>query len=213
MICFVRESPDGYPQARLQAWYASLPDGDQPAFDSAFYQEVTALGDVLVSILSPHYSDDDITQLFLSEPYPTPLPPVPPLSARTTTKPLFLPDSESATPPPLASSAPPSALPRQRKTRDLVTLPEDPPPPGSLAAELLADASHHAADREREARQLDELIKNNTDPDGRGRHASAKEKRAATSAAGEFLVPRSSFLFIASFSSSSSVSRGHLDSP
>ena len=149
---------------------------------------MTALGDVLVSILSPHYSDDDITQLFLPDPYPTPPPPIPPLSARNTTEPLFLPESKSPTPPPLASSAPPSAPPRKRKTRDLVTLPEDPPLPGSLAAELLADAAHHAGDRERETRQLDELIKNNTDPDGRGRHASAKEKRAASSAPGELLV-------------------------
>ena len=64
----------------------------------------------------------------------------------------------------------------------------DSPPPGSLAAELIADAAHKATDKEREAAQLDELIKNNTDPSGRGRHASAKEKKAAQASNGKLPV-------------------------
>ena len=55
----------------------------------------------------------------------------------------------------------------------------DSPPPGSLAAEMRADAAHKATAKEREAAQLDELIRNNTDPDGRSRHVSTKDKKAA----------------------------------
>ena len=75
-----------------------------------------------------------------------------------------------------------------------MTLP-DSPPPGSLAAELIADAAHKATAKEREAAQLDELIRTNTDPTGRGRHASAKEKKAAQASTGKSPLFPSSCLF------------------
>ena len=146
---------------------------------------MTKLGDSLVPLLSPHYPADEITRLFLPETYPTPLLPVPP---PPTTDPLFLPDFTLIDPPLLAgpaSSSFPVKPPRSRKPQDLVVLP-DSPPPGSLAAELIADAAHKATDKEREAARLDEFIKNNTDPTGRGRHASAKEKKAAQASNGNF---------------------------
>ena len=145
---------------------------------------MTKLGDSLVPLLSPHYPADEITRLFLPETYPTPLLPVPPPPRNDT---LFLPNFKLTDPPLLAGPAPPSGPakpPRSRKPQDLVTLP-DSPPPGSLAAELIADAEHKATAKEREAVQLDELIKNNTDPTGQSRHASAKEKKAAQASNGK----------------------------
>ena len=146
-------------------WYASIPLSDQPPFYSLPYKEVTKLGDSLVPLLSPHYATDEITRLFLPETYPTPLLPVPPPPSA---KPLFPPDLELADPPLLSDTAPlpgPSKSSRSRKPKDLVVLP-DSPQPGSLAEELLADATHQATARECEAAQLDELIRNNTDPTG-----------------------------------------------
>ena len=80
--------------------------------------------------------------------------------------------------PPLESSA------RQTRQTTLVQLPPspEPPAPGSLAAELAADAVHKASKKEREVQRLADFVKNNTDPSGRGRHATAKEKRSSHSA-------------------------------
>ena len=64
-----------FPQSRLQAWLDSIPPADQPVFRTRQYEEVVELGDTLVAFLTPHYSADDVTRLFLPEPYPTPLPP------------------------------------------------------------------------------------------------------------------------------------------
>ena len=143
---------------------------------------MTALGDSLVPLLSPHYSDDDITRLFIPEPYPTPLLPMPPHPACQNTKPLFLPDTKTKISPQLESPFPPIALDKpQYKMKDLVILPDNLPPAGSLAAELLVEAKYQATAKEREAAQLAELLKNNTDPTGRRRHTLAKEKKAAQS--------------------------------
>ena len=144
-----------------------------------------ALGDSLVPILAPHYSDDDITRLFAPEPYPTPLLPMPPPPPCQNTEPLFLPERDSVEPPAPSVSMPPLDSPaRQARRTPLVQLPPspDPPAPGSLAAELAADATHKASEKEREAQQLADFVKNNTDPSGRGRHATAKEKRSSHSA-------------------------------
>ena len=139
---------------------------------------MTKLGDSLVPLLAPHYAVDEITRLFLPETYPTPLLPVPPPAP---TEPLFLPDFQLSVPPLLTDTVPfsgPSKSSQSHKSTDLVVLPKS-PPPGSVAAELIADAAHRATAKEREAAQLDELIRNNTDPDGRGRYLSSKEKKAA----------------------------------
>ena len=170
----------------MQAWYASIPTRDQPSFFSLPYKEVTKLGDSLVPLLAPHYPADEITRLFLPETYPTPLLPVPPPPP---TEPLFLPDFVLSVPPLLSDAAPPvpSKSSRSHKSKDLVTIPKS-PPPGSLAAELKAEAAHRATAKEREAAQLDELIRNNTDPGGRGRHLSSKEKKAAQASTGKFPV-------------------------
>ena len=147
---------------------------------------MVALGDSLVPLLAPHYSDDEITRLFVPEPYPTPLLPMPPPPARQNTEPLFLPDRDSLEPlvpsvslPPLDSSQPA----RQIRRTPMVRLPPSPDPPasGTLAAELAADVAHQASEKEREAQQLLDFIRTNTDPTGRGHHASAKEKRKAHS--------------------------------
>ena len=175
------------PQTRLQAWYASIPPSDQPSFYLLPYKGVTSLGDSLVPLLSPHYSDEEITCLFIPETYPTPLLPVLPPPTRNTTKPLFLPDFDIADPPLLANSAPPPGPTKphhSRKTKDLVILP-DSPPAGSLATELLADAVHQATSKECNTEQLEEFIRNHTNPTGRGRHASAQEKKSAQASTGK----------------------------
>ena len=146
---------------------------------------MVALGDSLVPLLAPHYSDDEITRLFAPEPYPTPLLPMPPPSARQNTDPLFLPDRDSVEPPAPSVSMPPleSAV-RQTRRTPLVQLPPSPdtPAPGSLAAEFAADAAHQASEKERESQRLADFVKNHTDPSGRGRHATAKEKRSSHTA-------------------------------
>ena len=175
-------------QTHLQAWCASLPPADQTTFDSPQFANVSALSDQLVSLLSPHYSDDAITQLFLPEPYPTPLPAAPFPPARPNTEPLFLPDTEVEDPLALTTSAHPAISPqstRPWKKKDLVCLLSSLPPDGSLATELAADTAHRASAKDWEAQQLDDLIRTNTDPTGHGRHVSTKEKKAA-SANGEF---------------------------
>ena len=111
---------------------------------------MVALGDSLVPLLAPHYSDDDITRLFALEPYPTPLLPMPPPPARQNTEPLFLPERDSVEPPTPSVSMPPlySSQPaRQTRRTPLVQLPPSPDPPaaGSLATELAADAAHKAS--------------------------------------------------------------------
>ena len=132
------------------------------------------LGDTLVAFLTPHYSADDVTRLFLPEPYPTPLPPLPVRNDPPPTEPLFLPHTPTPDPP----------LQTLQETSHRT--PER-PAPGSLAAELAAEAAFQASSKDREAEQLDELIRNNTDPSGRGRHAS-KDKTAPKSSSGESLV-------------------------
>ena len=167
-------------------WFSSIPRSDQPAFSSTRYEEVVALGDSLVPLLAPHYSNDEITHLFAPEPYPTPLLPMPPPPACQNIEPLFLPERDSMEPPVLSVSMPPldSSQPaRQTRRTPLVRLPPTPDPPatGTQAAELAADAAHQASEKEREAQRLADFIKNNTDPSGRGRHASAKDKWKAQS--------------------------------
>ena len=107
---------------------------------------------------------------------------MPPPPARQNTDPLFLPDRDSVEPPVPSVSMPPlDAAPPARQTRrsPLVRLPPTPefPPAGSLEAELAAAAAHEASEKEREAQRLADFVKTNTDPTGRGRYASAKEKR------------------------------------
>ena len=141
-----------------------------------------ALGDSLVPLLAPHYSNEEITRLFTPEPYPTPLLPMPPPTAHQNTEPLFLPDRDSVEPQALSVSMPPpdsSQPPRQTRRTQMVRLPPSPDPPaaGSLAAELAADIAHRASEKERDAQRLTDFLKTNTDPSGRGRHASAKEKQ------------------------------------
>ena len=136
-------------------------------------------------MLAPHYSEDDITRLFAPEPYPTPLLPMPPPPPRKNT-PLFLPERDSVEPPAPSASMPPlgtSQPARQTRRTPLVQLPPSPdaPAPGSLVAELAADAAHKASEKERDAERLADFIANNTDPSGRGRYAPAKEKRKAHS--------------------------------
>ena len=136
-----------------------------------------------MSILSPHYSNDNIMRLFIPEPYPTPLLLMPPPPACPNTKPLFLPDTETEDSPQLASSLPPLAPTKPHhlhKTKDLVILPNDPSPTGSLAVELIVEATYHATAKEHKAAQLADLLKN-TNPMGHGRHALAKEKKSAQS--------------------------------
>ena len=130
------------------------------------------LGDTLVSFLTPHYSADDITRLFLPEPYPTPLPPLPVLNEPPPPEPLFLPDTLTPDPPP-------------QKLRESSQRTPEPPAPGSLAAELAAEAAFQASARDREAQQLEELIRNNTDPSGRDRHVP-KDKKAPESTTGKY---------------------------
>ena len=61
---------------------------------------------------------------------------------------------------------------------------------------MIADAAHQATAKEREVAQLDELIRNNTDPAGRGRHLSSKEKKAAQASTGKSpAVPLLMFLY------------------
>ena len=151
---------------------------------------MVALGDSLVPILAPHYSEDDITRLFAPEPYPTPLLPMPPPPSRQNTEPLFLPERDSVEPPAPSISMPPpdSSQPALRTRRPpLVQLPPspDPPAPGSLAAELAADVAHQASEKEKDAQRLKDFIQHHTDPSGRGRYASAKEKRQAQSPKGK----------------------------
>ena len=145
------------------------------------------LGDTLVAFLTPHYSADDVTRLFLPEPYPTPLPPLPVRNDRPPSEPLFLPHTPTPDPP----------LQTLQETSQRT--PER-PAPGSLAAELAAEAAFQASAKERDAQQLEELIQTNTDPAGRGRHAP-KDKKAAVSVTGEFpLFPSASaFLFVLAF--------------
>ena len=143
---------------------------------------MVALGDSLVPLLAPHYSDDKITCIFAPDPYPMPLLPMPPPSARHNTEPLFLPDRDSVEPPAPSVSMPlleSSQSARQTCQTLMVRLPPSPDPPaaGSLAAELAADIAHQATEKERDAQRLAEFIKTNTDPSGRGCHASAKEKQ------------------------------------
>ena len=95
---------------------------------------------------APHYSEDNITRLFAPEPYPTPLLPMPPPPPRKNTEPLFLPERDSVEPPAPSVSMPPldtSQPARQTCRTPLVQLPPspDPPAPGSLVAELAADAA------------------------------------------------------------------------
>ena len=111
---------------------------------------------------------------------------MPPPPAHQNTKPLFLPECGSVEPPVTSVSLPPldSSQPaRQTRRTPMVRLPPSPHPPatGSLATELAADTVHQALEKERDAQRLAEFIKTNTDPSGRGRHASAKEKRKAQS--------------------------------
>ena len=139
------------------------------------------LGDTLVSFLTPHYSADDVTCLFLPEPYLTPLPPLPMRNDPPPSMPLFLPDTLASKPPsqaPLSKPTPPQKAPESSQQTP------KPPAPGSLAAELAAEAAFQASAKERDAQQLEELIQNNTDPAGRARHAS-KDKKAADSGTGE----------------------------
>ena len=124
------------------------------------------LGDTLVSFLTPHYSANDVTCLFLPEPYPTPLLHLPTRNSPPPPEPLFLPDI--LTPKPTSQALPSKPTPPQKVpessqwTVDLLA-------PGSLAAELAAEAAFQASAKEREAQQLEELIQNNTDPTGRAR--------------------------------------------
>ena len=125
----------------------------------------------------------------MPETYPMPLLPILPPSTRHNTEPLFLPEPETKDSPQLASSVPPTAPtkpPHLRKTRDLVVS-SDNPPAGSLAAELIAEAAYQASAKEHKAVQLDDLIKNNTNPTEQGCHASAKEKKSAQASTGKFL--------------------------
>ena len=103
---------------------------------------MSALSDQLVSLLSPHYSDDAITQLFLPEPYPTPLSAASLPPARPNTEPLFLPDRDSIEPVALPTTASPPT--RQTRRGPMVCLPPTPEPPaiGTLEAELAADTAH-----------------------------------------------------------------------
>ena len=108
----------------------------------------------------------------------------PPLHCQNT-EPLFLPERDSVEPPAPSISMPPlESSARQTRRTPLVQLPPspDPPAPGSLAAEFAADAAHQASEKERESQQLADFIKNHTDPSGRGRHATAKEKRSSHTA-------------------------------
>ena len=172
-------------QSCLQAWLDSIPPADQPVFWTQQYEDVVELGDTLVLFLTSHYSADGVTRLFLREPYPTPLPPIPSLSEPPPPEPLFLPDLDPVDPPPQTAPAKPAP---PKKTQGSSHRTPDPPKPRTLAAELEAEAAFQATARECEAQQLDELIWNNTDPTGRGRHASAKEKRAALSATSKSLL-------------------------
>ena len=89
------------------------------------------------------------------------------------------------------SAGPPGRTQASLKT--LVTLPPDPPLPGSLAVELAVEAAHKLSDKERKAQHLGDFIKTNIDPTSRGCHLAAKEKWAASSSTGEipflFLLP------------------------
>ena len=171
------------------------------------------LEDSLIFILSPHYSNLAIMPLYLPEAYRTLLPPVPSHTAAPPTKLLFLRDPDSLKPPlpttilsssvsvppsgttfdmvnpahlcATSSAGPPSHS--QPPSKTLVKLSPDPPLPSSLAAELAADAALASSDKESEAQHLEDFIKTNTNPTGRGRHLSAKEKRAASSSTGEKL--------------------------
>ena len=135
-----------------------------------------ALGDTLVSFLLLHYSDEEVTHLFLLDPYPTPLPPVHAPDNLPRSEPLFLPDRDTTEPLPAEPIAGPSQ-PRARSMA-LVILPPDPPAADSLTAELAIDTAYHSPSREKERKrqQLNDIIKHHTDPSSRGRHASSKEK-------------------------------------
>ena len=172
LSCLFYRLLTSFPQSRLQAWLDSIPPADQPVFRTRQYDEVVELGDTLVAFLTPHYSADDVTRLFLPEPYPMPLPPLPVRTEPPPTEPLFLPNTPTPDPPLQTLRASSQRTP-------------DRPAPGSLAAELAAEAAFQASAKDREAQQLDELIQNNTDPSGRNRHAS-KEKTAPESASGEY---------------------------
>ena len=144
---------------------------------------MVAFGDSLVPLLAPHYSDEEITRLFAPKPYATPLLPMPPPPARQNTEPLFLPERDSVEPPVPSMSLPPLNSARTTRRTPLVRLPPTPelPAAGSLESELAAAAAYEASEKEREAQRLADFLKSNTDPTGRGRHASAKDRRKAQS--------------------------------
>ena len=154
---------------------------------------MVTLGDSLVPLLAPHYTDEEITRLFAPEPYPTPLLPMLSPSARQNTEPLFLPERASVELPVPSMSLPPLDSARQTRRTPLVRLPPTPefPAAGSLEAELAAAAAYEASEKEREAQRLKDFIQTNTDPTGRGRHASAKDKRKAQSPKEKRSVPSS----------------------
>ena len=104
-------------------------------------------------------------------------------SARQNTEPLFLPERDSVEHPVPSMSMPPLDSVRPTRRTPLVRLPPTPefPAAGSLEAELAAAAAYEASEKEQEAQQLTDFIQTNTDPAGRRRHASAKDKRKAQS--------------------------------
>ena len=118
------------------------------------YEDVATLGDTLVSFLTPHYSANEVTQLFLPDPYPMPLPPIPPLDDLPHPKPHFLPAIDSVDLPPLTTSALLSAPTKPscpKKTKRLSQQTPDPPAARTLTAELEAEAAFQASAKECEA--------------------------------------------------------------